>query len=75
MTLFEAYEEARRTPELVSEFNRLTGCALRAEGVGPRGLDAMIDDATGRAVEDERKFVDFFIWAIWLPLVVMKGDK
>ncbi|MFA4971144.1 MAG: hypothetical protein WC683_00930 [bacterium] len=47
---------AASMPELVAEFDRLNGTNLGRRG---SGMELAIDDATGRADEDLRRFVAF----------------
>jgi hypothetical protein len=61
------------TPELVSEFNRLSGCSLGVDKRSP--LERMIDKATGyEAVRKEtvnsefEKFVEFVYEFVWTRL-------
>jgi hypothetical protein len=68
MDILEACMEARENDDLVAEFNRLTGFDLPTKAKPARGLDAMIDDATGRREAGEKAFAAFFIEVIWTRL-------
>lgn len=48
--------ESARDPELVAEFDRLTGSNLSRHGTA---LDLMIDDSTGRTEAGVKEFVEF----------------
>uniref|UniRef100_A0A6M3LRZ0 Uncharacterized protein n=1 Tax=viral metagenome TaxID=1070528 RepID=A0A6M3LRZ0_9ZZZZ len=69
MNFSEVAIECVGNHELVSEFNRLTGCKLGIDTRAP--IEKMIDDATGYEpeIEDMRKFVAFVFDCIWMPLV------
>jgi len=61
-------------PELVAEFNRLTGCTL---GKQRTVMERLVDDATGYTAEwqrreDEqlRQFTAFVVQCVLLPLAV-----
>jgi len=54
--------EAAATPELVREFDRLSGTNLARRGTP---LDLMIDDATGRTDDALGQFVTFVREAIY----------
>lgn len=57
MTTFrDLVSVASTTPELVAEFDRLSGTNLSRRGTG---LDLMIDDATGRTDHDCRLWLEF----------------
>ena len=61
-------------PELVREFNRLSGCKI---GLDNRpAIIKMVDEATGYDPfeADYKKFIDFVFQTIWLPLA-MEGDN
>lgn len=61
-TMLECFVAAANEPELVSEFDRLTGHNLSRDG---SPLELAIDDASGRtdaAVSDFIKFVDDCIY-------------
>lgn len=68
MTLEECFLEALKTPELVKEFDRLRGTSLQS-----RGLNEMIDIATGKRDKDLELFVEFFLEVIWIPLAAGTG--
>ena len=74
MTFTEVATECIGTPELVKEFNRLTGCKLGIDKRHP--IEKMVDKATGYQIEldkqeseDMKKFVKFVFEFIWLPLI------
>lgn len=68
VTLEDCVLECARVPELVREFDRLSGTHLSK--VGQRnGLDTLIDQATGRDDAAMGKFVEFVLWAVWLPMI------
>lgn len=68
MTFQECVLHCAGVPELVREFDRLSGTHLSK--VGRRsGLDALIDDATGRDDEALAKFTAFVFAYIWLPML------
>lgn len=53
------------TPDLVAQFDRLTGSNLARKGAQ---INLMVDDATGKTNADLAAFVDFvreFIYAPW----------
>lgn len=64
-------------PELVKEFNRLTGCHLgQSESRSP--LNALIDKATGYSGETEDdmgKFCAFVRDAVYLPMLVKQKEE
>ncbi|HHX4059581.1 TPA: hypothetical protein ACU967_006141 [Burkholderia contaminans] len=59
--------EAAGTPELVAEFDRLSGCNLSAVGKGSP-LQRAIDSATGRFDGDIRRFAEFVHDAVYSRL-------
>jgi hypothetical protein len=65
MTFEECVLYCAKQPELVREFDRLSGTSL---GKPRSGLDAMIDEATGKQDDDMAKFVAFVTWAVWAPM-------
>ena len=69
MNFQEVAIECIRNHELVSEFNRLTGCKLGIDTRAP--IERMIDEATGYQPEstDIAKFVAFVFKFIWMPLM------
>jgi len=76
MNFQEVAIECIRTPELVMEFNRLTGSKLGIDNRAP--IERMIDEATGYInpeTEDVRKFVNFVIEFIWLPLLPIEVES
>lgn len=73
LTFAECLFHAANTPELVREFDRLSGTHLSTIGNRP-GLHALIDEATGRDDEDVRKFVAFVFAAVWLPLTTSESS-
>lgn len=57
-------------PDVVAEFNRLTGCNL-GQSANRTPLDAAIDEAAGYSGEsddDMAKFVQFVYECVWLTL-------
>lgn len=63
----ECLAQAARTPELVKEFDRLTGHHLSE--VGRRSpINAMVDEATGRDDAALKEFASFVMVYIWMPL-------
>ena len=66
MTLKDCVVHCAGVPELVAEFDRLTGSNLSLRGTS---LDLMIDEATGRQREEMREFTAFVFECIWLPLI------
>ncbi len=54
--------EAANTPELVAEFDRLTGNNLSRRG---SGLDLLIDDSTGRTETGFHEFLEFVYETIY----------
>jgi hypothetical protein len=69
---FLACLRAAATPELVAEFDRLSGANLARRGTP---LDLMIDDATGRAHDDMGKFVAFVRDCIYTPILGYKPKE
>ena len=63
--------KAIKTPELVAEFDRLTGSNLQKKG---SPLDQMIDQATGRNSDELEMFVSFVFACICLP-IIEGGDR
>lgn len=62
--------ERLNTPELVAQFNRLTGCKL-LQSTSRNPLEIAIDKACGydgERDEDWRRWSQFVIDCIWLPL-------
>jgi len=73
MTFHECLMQCAGTPELVSQFNRLSGCSLGRDSRS--AIDKMIDKATGYQDEidqnnndDMRKFINFVWDCVWLRL-------
>ncbi len=66
MTFIETVRICLKTPELVSEYDRLRGSNLSRKGTG---LDLLIDDSTGRTKDEMRGFVQFVWEHIWTPCV------
>ena len=68
MNFQEVALECIKNPELVSEFNRLTGCKLGIDTRAP--IEIMIDEATGYHpdYDDMAKFVAFVFTCIWMRL-------
>jgi len=61
MTFLECLYECIGTPELVKEFDRLTGYSL---GVDRRSImDRMVDDASGH--EPDKAAIEAFIAFVW----------
>jgi|GEM_PF-4053685 len=58
MTFREVLMIAAGTPELVAQFDRLTGANLSRKGLP---IELLIDDVTGRMESDLRKFIEF-VW-------------
>ena len=62
VTFKQCLAECAATPELVAEFDRLTGHNLSRRG---SKLDIQIDDATGRTDAGLKAFIEFvheFVW-------------
>lgn len=62
------------TPELIEQFNRLTGCNL-GQSQNRTALERAIDDAagySGERDEDMAVFVAFVAECVWMPLVEME---
>lgn len=53
MDFQEALTQCIKTPELVQEFNRLTGCSLGIDDRPP--VVRLIDEATGYQLEVDKK--------------------
>lgn len=62
MTFREVVLQAYDTPELLAEFDRLTGANLSLKG---SVLDIMIDEASGKRAADLERFVAFVRDAVW----------
>jgi hypothetical protein len=61
------------TPELVAQFDRLTGANLARKGAP---INLMVDDATGKTNEDVAKFVEFVREFVYMPWVMaMVADR
>jgi len=61
------------TPELVTQFDRLTGSNLARKGAP---INLMVDDATGKTGSDVAAFVEFVSEHIYLPWVMtMTADR
>ena len=62
------------TPDLVTQFDRLTGSNLARKGAP---INLMVDDATGKTNDDVAAFVAFvreFIYAPWaMAMTVNRG--
>jgi len=70
MTFYDCVIQCAGTPDLVKEFDRLTGHNLA--DLKPRsGLDRMIDEATGRDKEGLEEFLRFVFDCIWTRLPTM----
>jgi hypothetical protein len=54
--MIECLTVAANTPELVAEFDRLTGHNLSRAGTP---MDLAIDDASGRTEAGAKEFIDF----------------
>lgn len=68
MTFIDCVLECASVPEFVAEFDRLSGTHLSK--VGQRsGLDALIDESTGRDNDAMQKFTAFVFAYIWLPMI------
>ena len=73
-SFLDCLEKCANSPELVAEFNRLTGrSAFRGEGLTP--IERAVDLATGHRPpreaggnEDELAFVSFVYESVWLRL-------
>jgi len=71
ITLEEAIVESLNTPELINQYQRLTGSRL----IGKAPIDLMVDRATGYDDTKEWfKFFDFVKNYIWIP-VLLKAKK
>lgn len=74
MTFHDVIVECAMTPELVKQFNRLTGCSLDFRD-RRTPIERMVDQATGNPFsfsvkrEEVHKFIAFVFECIWLPLV------
>ncbi len=73
MTFLDVVSETLGQPELIKQFNHLTGCELGVDTRKP--IEKMIDDATGYQKELDKKQLEYmgkFLWfvyqTIWLPL-------
>lgn len=62
------------TPELVSEFDRLTGTSLSKIGFRSP-IDHMIDEATGFERDQLRQFVQFVFRYVYVPLLGRPMDS
>jgi hypothetical protein len=62
ITFCECLAVCTRTPGLVSEFDRLTGCNLSGRG---SPLELEIDRVTGRMDADFARFVEFVRDCVW----------
>jgi len=72
MTFSECVLYCSQNRELVENFDRLRGTNLAQ--VGRRsGIDAMIDQATGRDDDSMAKFCEFVYECIWTRLPEMEG--
>lgn len=70
MTFTECVSTCISTPELIAEFNRLTGCNL-GQSLSRTAIDKMVDEATGYSGErdeDMAAFVMFVYEYIWIRL-------
>lgn len=74
MTFYDCLLECARTPDLVSEFNRLTGRHV-GEKLARHPIEVMVDQATGfdqalAAYQDEdlRAFIEFCHDCVWTRL-------
>jgi hypothetical protein len=63
----DCFAQAARTPELLAEFDRLTGHHL-SEVNRRSPINAMIDEATGRDREALKAFTAFVAEFVWAPL-------
>ena len=67
MTFEEILKQSLSNPELIAEFDRLTGSNLRREG---SVIERMIDDSAGRTKDDLEAFSAFVFQYIFLPLAI-----
>ena len=70
MTFEEVVQECLATPELVREFDRLRGTSLSATGI-----NAAVDQATGKRAEDLRKFFAFVKEYVWVRLLANQPPR
>jgi hypothetical protein len=66
MTFEEILNQAFATPELIAEFDRLTGSNLQQKG---SVIERMIDNSTDRTRGDVKAFMGFVFEYIFLPLL------
>lgn len=74
MTFAECVLTCVSTPELIAEFNRLSGCNL-GQSLNRKPIEVMVDEAVGYSGErdsDMAAFVMFVAEYVWLPMV---GDE
>lgn len=77
MTFDDVVKECCLTPELVSQFNRLTGRHVLSNLYDTRPpIVKMIDESTGyqqvldkKAADDIQSFISFVFECVWLPLL------
>lgn len=70
MTFVECVSTCAATPELVAEFNRLTGCNL-GQSLNRKPIEVMVDEAAGYSGERDEDMAAFinFVWeSIWQRL-------
>lgn len=70
VTFADCLAVCAQTPELVEQFNRLTGCQL-GQSQNRTALDIMIDDAAGYSGERDEDMAAFiiFVWdCVWQKL-------
>lgn len=61
------------TPDLVAQFDRLTGSNLARKGAP---IDLMVDDATGKTTDDVAAFAEFVREFVYLPwAMTMTADR
>lgn len=67
MNFPEALAEAAAIPEFVSNYDRLTGNSF-GRVLNARGINRMVDEATGFGAEEKAKFAAFFYECVWSRL-------
>lgn len=70
MTFTECVSTCAATPELIAEFNRLTGSNL-GQSLNRKPIEVMVDEAAGYSGErdsDMAAFVMFVYECIWIRL-------
>ncbi len=70
--LYTCITYAANNKELIAQFDRLHGANLSFEGTP---LDLMIDEASGRQVDDIKKFIEFVETCIYIPLLYMDKQE